>query len=283
MLALAFGPTSAFATFHLNRISEVYPGTTLCSDCAFVELQSPAAGQSFVSGHQVTFYDKDGAPTHTATMTANVANGQTQRTILVADQFPPDAVIADFTDTAIGTNIVPTGGAACFETLDCVAWGDITPAGLALLPSPAGTPVAPTGIPDGSSLVRSISPGCSTLFEAADDSNDSATDFLVNSDPNPRPNSVTPTETSCQPPVPNTVIDKAPEKKIQGKNTRFRFSSPDAGVVFECKLDDNPYKSCSSPTRVRVKPGKHQFSVRAVLNGQPDTSPATYKFKRLKK
>src|SRR5215213_3409759 len=59
-VAAAVVPTSALATFHENRISEVYPGTALCPDCAFVELQSPAAGENLVNGHTVTFYDKDG-------------------------------------------------------------------------------------------------------------------------------------------------------------------------------------------------------------------------------
>ncbi len=272
------------ATFHLNRISEVYPGTALCPDCAFVELQSPSTGENQVNGHKVTFFDKNGAPKLTVTMNANVPNAQSQRTILIADQFPPDAVTADFTNTAIGTNIVPSGGAACFEALDCVAWGDITPTGLSALPSPAGTPVAPTGIPDGSSLVRSIAPGCATLFEGSDDTNDSAADFSVNADPNPRPNSVVPTETPCVPPAPQTSIDVGPLLKIKGKKAKFKFSSPDAGATFRCKLDDSPFKTCTSPLTLKnVKLGKHVFRVRAVLAGTPDPTPATYSFKRIKK
>lgn len=277
-------PSSALASFHLNRIGEVYPGTALCPDCAFIELQSPSTGENLVNGHKVTFFDKDGVPKLTVTMTANVPNGQGQRTILIADQFPPDAVTADFTNTAIGTNIIPSGGAACFESLDCVAWGDITPTGLSALPSPAGTPVAPGGITDGSSLVRSISPGCSTLFELGDDTNVSANDFSLNADPNPRPNSVTPTETPCVPPDPGTSIDKGPPSKIKGKTAKFKFSSPDAGATFKCKLDDGAFKTCSSPlTLKKLKLGKHVFSVKAVLGGTPDPTPATYDFKRVKK
>src|SRR5262249_37902142 len=60
----------------------------------------------------------------------------------------------------------------------------------------AGTP-APA-LTTGTALRRSIASGCPTLLEAGDDTNDSATDFAVTT-PNPRPNSVTPTETSCSP------------------------------------------------------------------------------------
>ncbi len=281
-LACVAAPASALATFHLNRISEVYPGTALCPDCAFVELQTFAAGQNQVNGHKVTFFDKDGTPKLTVTMNANVPNAQSQRTILIADEFPPDAVTADFTNTAIGTNIVPSGGAACFEALDCVAWGDITPSGLAALPSPAGTPVAPGGIPDTDSLVRSIAPGCATLFESGDDTNDSATDFSASTDPSPRPNSVTPTETSCVVPAPETSIDKGPKPKVKSRKVAFKFSSPDAGAKFECKLDSKPYKACTSPLKLRVKPGKHKFRVRAKIAGVRDPSPAVYRFKRTK-
>jgi hypothetical protein len=278
-------PTPASASFHLNRISEVYPGTALCPDCAFIELQAFAADQNLVNGHKVTLYDKNGAQTTLPiAMTANVPNGQTQRTIVIGDLFPPDAVTADFTNTNLGTNIVSSGGAACFEAFDCVAWGDITPAGLAALPSPAGAPVAVGGIPDGSSTVRSILPGCPTFFDAGDDTNDSAVDFSLTNDPSPRPNSVTPTEVACSSPVPQTVIDKGPKKKIRGKTAKFKFSSPDAGATFECRLDKKPYKPCTSPRKLkRIKRGKHVFSVRAVLAGTPDPSPATHKFKRKKR
>ncbi len=274
VLIAMLAPPAASANFHLTKISEVYPGTLLCPDCAFVELQAYSDGQNVVSGHSVVFYDKNGAVTHTATMNANVPNAETQRTIVIADLFPPDAVSADFTSN-MGTLIVPSGGAACFDALDCVAWGDITPAGLAGLPSPAGSPVSPSGITDTNSIVRSIAPGCATLLEASDDTDDSATDFSLTNDPNPRPNSVTPTEVACSVPAPDTVIDKGPKKKIKAAKAKFRFSSPDAGASFECRLDGKPYKPCASPLKLkRIKRGKHVFSVRAVLAGTSDPSPA---------
>jgi hypothetical protein len=60
----------------------------------------------------------------------------------------------------------------------------------------AGTP-APALV-SGMALGRSIAPGCSTLLEPGDDTNDSATDFSLTT-PNPRRNSVTPTEMPCTP------------------------------------------------------------------------------------
>ena len=68
---------------------------------------------------------------------------------------------------------------------DCVAWGNFS-GGAALQTATgtsAGTPVSPGGITAGKAIRRSIAPGCPTLLEAADDSNDSATDFAeVNPD-----------------------------------------------------------------------------------------------------
>ena len=58
----------------------------------------------------------------------------------------------------------------------------------------AGTP-APALTP-GMALRRSISAGCSTALEAGDDTNNSAADFSVTT-PNPRPNSVAPSEMTC--------------------------------------------------------------------------------------
>ena len=53
----------------------------------------------------------------------------------------------------------------------------------------------------GMALRRSISAGCPTALEASDDTNNSAADFAVTT-PNPRKNSVAPTETACAPTVP---------------------------------------------------------------------------------
>lgn len=279
LIISVLAPATASAAFHETKITEVFPGTMGFPDSAFVELQMYSAGQNFVGGHNLTTYSAAGAPIHTYPIPGNVPNGETQRTILVGDEFPPDAVNEDFYDPALGTNIVVSGGAVCFDAIDCVTWGNYFGPELA---SPAGPPVSPAGIPNGSSLVRTIAPNCPTLLEAADDTNNSSTDFSANADPNPRNNATTPTEVDCEP---DTVITKGPKKKIKKKRATFRFSSPDAaGATFECALDQQAFTACTSPLKLkRIKPGRHVFSVRAVFDGDSDSTPATYKFKRKKK
>lgn len=108
-------------------------------------------------------------------------------------------------------------------------------------------------------------------------------------------------------PVPETEILSGPGKKIAtaGKKIRlnFRFSSPQAGSGFECRLvrpakkqpkhkgngkgkakgsaaaTPPPFRACSSPQRYKLGPGRYRFEVRAVLDGVADPSPATRSFR----
>jgi len=187
-------------------------------------------------------------------------------------------------DTSLDDDIDGPGGAICFEStvfgiVDCVAWGAFT--NTASLP--VGSP-APA-IPDGQSLTRSIAPGCATLLEASDDSDDSATDFAVAA-PTPRSNAVAPTETPCtggggDTDPPQTRIRKAPKGKIDTDTVKVRFKSDEPGSSFECKLDRKPYKPCKSPRKLKdLDDGKHKFKVRATdAAGNTDASPAKAKFK----
>jgi hypothetical protein len=277
-------PSAASASFHEMKVREVFPGA---GTSGYVELQMYAAGQNLVTGHDITTYNAAGAQIDDFEFPGIVSNGQSQRTILVGGSAIPGAT-ADFVDGDIATALSTTsgGGAVCFDAIpvDCVAWGAFAgfsgpPPGVVGTPAPA--------IPADTALVRSIALGCATLLEADDDTDVSNADFSLEP-PNPRPNTLTPTETPCNGGgggggAPQTEIDKTPKKKIKGKKAKFTFSSPDAGATFECALDKKPFKACESPFKVKVKPGKHTFSVRAVLNGTPDNSPATFKFKRVKK
>lgn len=87
--------------------------------------------------------------------------------------------------------------------------------------------------------------------------------------------------------TPDTTLTKKPKATIKTKKAKvkveFAFSSDVAGASFECKLDKGAYAACSSPKSYKVKPGKHTFSVRAAGPGGTDASPATAKFKVVKK
>jgi hypothetical protein len=279
-LAMLVWAPSASASFHLMSIREV--ALNLGNNNAFIELQMYSPGQNFVAGHAVTFYTATGSVLSTSgPLPGNAPNGGNQRTILIGDTGTPGV---DFTYDQLwdAAQTYGPGGAACWDTIDCVSWGNFT--GNATLPSSAGTPAA--AIPPGQSLERTIGFDCSSLLEASDDNNDSATDFAL-ATPSPRNNATAPTETECtggggggDTTAPATSITKAPPKETDKTTAKFKFKSNEANSTFKCKLDKTAFKSCSSPrTYKHLKPGKHKFQVAATdAAGNADKSPAKAKF-----
>jgi hypothetical protein len=92
--------------------------------------------------------------------------------------------------------------------------------------------------------------------------------------------------TDCAPP--DTQITKGPKDKTKRKQATFEFTGTDARAVagFECSLDSGAFAACTSPHTVKVKKGKHTFSVRATDQAaNADASPATddWKVKKKKK
>ena len=88
----------------------------------------------------------------------------------------------------------------------------------------------------------------------------------------------------CAPP--DTTITEGPKAKTRRKRATFEFSGTDARAVagFECSLDGGPFAACTSAHTVKVKKGKHTFSVRATdAAGNADASPATDDWKVKKK
>lgn len=275
LAGIALAAPAANAAFHLMKIREVFPGSAADPNSAFIELQMYAAGQNQVSGHVVRSYTATGTELSVFTIPGNVANSENQRTILIGDT---SVVGRDFAYDQLGDSLQPNAGGAalCFENIDCVSWGTFS----GTLPSPAGTNAQ--AIPNGASLERSIAPNCATLLEGADDTNNSSVDFALAA-PSPRGNATPPTETPCTGGNPgggpDTKIDKGPKKKTKKKKASFEFSSTTPGTTFECSVDGKPFAPCTSPFEVKVKKGKHEFEVRAVLNGTPDGSPAEQDWK----
>ena len=197
-LGVLVAASAASATFHLQKIREISPGTD-GSDNSYVEIQAYFDFQNFLSG---------GAALHTCAQTCaspqdfapftDVANGHTQDTVLFGDSGMA-AGSKDF-DVNLNLDAIKAGGAVCYTSepgfSDCVSWGNFSDnAGLMTkYGTTAGTP-APA-LTSGMALRRSIAAGCPTLLEASDDTDNSATDFSA-ATPNPRKNSVTPTETPC--------------------------------------------------------------------------------------
>ncbi len=173
---------SAWAAFHLMKITEVFPGTNAQPNAQYVELTMYTAGQNFVAGHTITVHDATGATLMTYTFPAMVANGNAQATILIATTEAASLfnVTADLTMTA---TIPLAAGKVCFDTIDCVAWGPYTGGAT---PSPVGTPAyGVRGLIKGRSLVRKL--GANGTLEGNDDTDVSAADFTIDL-PSPKTN-----------------------------------------------------------------------------------------------
>lgn len=294
VLSLAFSALSAqaaFATFHEMSVREVFPGSSSTSaDAEYVELQMYAPGQNFVEGHTITVYNSVGTQVASAKFLAEVKNGANQATLVAATPAAESAfgITADVGLTPPGA-IDPAGGAVCWESLDCVSWGNFG----APTKSPTGSPAAPAGIPDGMALRRTIAPGCATLLEPTDDHDNSAVD-LSPVFPGPRPNSIPPSEQACGAGAggaagggaaagggpPATLLRRKPAKRGHDRTPTFRFAADETGVGFECRIDRRAFRPCASPFTVKaLAPGSHTFRVRARDDsGLADPSPASYAF-----
>jgi hypothetical protein len=286
-LGLALAASPAAATFHEISIREVYPGSAERPGAEYVELQMWAPAQNFVGGHLLLTYGPGASPAKEDFLASDVPGGASQSTVLIAtteaaEQF---GIVPDET-LSPSDRLDPSGGAVCWQEIDCVSWGSFS----AGLPSPAGAPAA--AIPNGSALRRTIAPGCATLLEPTDDRDNSAVDFAAVT-PAPRPNSVAPTEHGCaqgggqagvpgsQRGAPQTLLRHRPPRRTSDHTPTFRFGADEAGVTFQCKLDRKPFRRCRSPyTANRLALGRHTFRVRARDNdGKLDPTPASCSFR----
>jgi hypothetical protein len=287
-----FAPASAQATYHQIKIREVHEGSGAEAD--YVVLQMFAAGQTQIANRYLITYDSGGNVYKSFKFPSDVANGQNQRTILVASALMDDiGVTPDFTAEP---NFFPgPPGSVCYEAIfddgnfaiDCVAIGSVTaPHGNSSL---VGSPVLPlSGLLPGQSVIRSIARGCKTLLEDSDDTNNSAADFALGT-PSPRRNSMAPTEKSCSggggvaSDAPNTKITKRPKNRSDDTSPTWKFKSTESGSKFKCKLDRKRFRKCRSPKTYRgLDPGRHSFRVEAIdADGNVDKTPAKDKFKVL--
>lgn len=275
LIALAMLAAPASAAFDQIKVREVLPGVSEYdpSGPEFIELQTYADGQNTVSGQVIAFYGPTGTVKGTFTLPGDVANGSSQRTILVGTE-SFGGVAPDFT---YPTPLLETdGGAVCYGNIDCAAWGSF--------PGGKSGPI----VPQGKSLTRTIAPGCATLLEASDDTDNSAVDFSVTT-PSPRNNAATPSEQGCgSGAAPDTVITKAPKKKTSKRTAKFTFTGSSPDSTFECRIDNRRFRPCESPISYgsagkKLKRGRHSFEVVAISNGVADKTPARYAWRVTKK
>jgi cysteine-rich repeat protein len=162
------------------KIREVFPGSVANPNAQYVELQMYAGGQNLVVNHQLFVFDAAGNALASFTFPANVANGQSQATILIATAAAQSlfSVTADLTILTMTPFIPAGGGKICWDAtnIDCVSWGSYSG-------SSAGTGT-PFNVSGGLALSRAIrrdvsrSTGANaSQLDAADDTNNSAADF----------------------------------------------------------------------------------------------------------
>lgn len=77
---------------------------------------------------------------------------------------------------------------------------------------------------------------------------------------------------------PETAIDAGPPAATTDTTASFSFSSPRAGMVFDCRLDSGAWQRCTSPSTIGgLGIGPHAYAVRAVDDPLPaDPSPAEW-------
>jgi hypothetical protein len=75
---------------------------------------------------------------------------------------------------------------------------------------------------------------------------------------------------------PETILVSAPSGVVTSSTASFSFSSPVAGVRFECSLDSGAFAPCASPVSFGgLADGDHVFDVRALdASGNVDPTPA---------
>jgi hypothetical protein len=224
----------AQADHDLVKIREVHNSSLVTNETDYVVLQMFAPAHNLFMNHYVSFWNQT-TVTGNHVITANGMGTANQSTFLIANS--NNVVGAD--DSSIGdTSIAGPGGAVCYEesnmqvgSIDCVRWGNFTGA-VTPISGPAGTNAA--AIPAGGSLVRSIAPGCPTLLEAADDTNNSVADFALGT-PQPRNSAVPPTETACPPPPPAPVSTSTTPTSKKCKRKKKKRHAAAAKKKKKCK------------------------------------------------
>jgi hypothetical protein len=268
----------AQATFHEVLISQLYPGSLVAPQSSFLELQMYSPGQNFVKNHSITVYGASGTAIGTFVFPDDLpGEGVDQQTMLVGDSGVQEAfgVTPDLVDA--GFNLPAAGGAACWDGLDCVSWGNFSGQ---TIPS-SGIPVDTAGIPDGKAIERRISGGtCSNRLEPADDSDDSDSDFF-DATPSPQSYATVPTPPVCTPPppTPTVTIDSKPPNFTNSTEAKFSFHPSSEATGFECRLDLGSYKDCTAGAKIDypgpLAEGSHNFRVRA-SNANGVGTPASY-------
>jgi len=181
----SFHVDAARASFHLVMVEEVFPGFASAPNAQYVELQAYAPDQNLVAGQSITVFDATGGFAGQFAFSTVVPNGADQATLLIATP-QAQTLFGIVPDAVMDPVISPAGGKVCYSgSGDCVAWGAYSGS-----PVGVGNPFRPTELPLGKSAQRRLDRGTPGILDPADDTDDSATDFVL-APPTPQNNSGT--------------------------------------------------------------------------------------------
>ncbi len=198
MCASSLGAIAFASSAHAVKISEVYENG---SD-EYIELTLEANGETLV-GKSLTTFDPAGNVFHDLPFLADRPNMQAQRKILVVDDDYDSTnhgdVASDYADPLPNMFPGPSASACIMQgavAIDCVVIGEPTIPAVALTSWSGDAALKPDGVDDNTmSLSRSITLGCPTALDAADDTN-TAADW-VEGTPSPLNNAFVPAEVVC--------------------------------------------------------------------------------------
>jgi hypothetical protein len=91
-----------------------------------------------------------------------------------------------------------------------------------------------------------------------------------------------PPEETIPAPAPQTRLRKHPPAQTAKRLAKFTFAADQSGASFQCKLDKGSFRTCRSPFKRQLQPGRHVFRVRAQgPGGALDASPAVFRWQIL--
>ena len=240
-VGIAVMASSASATFHLQKIREISPGTD-ASDDSYVEIQAYADFQNFLHfGAALAHLRPDVCKSpglhlvHRRRQRQHPGHGAVRRQGCRRGSKDFNVNLNLGCDQGRRRRLLPSEPGFS----DCVSWGNFN-ANSALMANygtTAGTP-APA-LTSGMALRRSIAAGCPTLLEPGDDTNNSAADFSV---AHAQPAAATPSPRRRLPCAPagggRRAAHPSRPRHQRRRSARRRRSAPDGRrtvVQEECK------------------------------------------------
>jgi hypothetical protein len=80
---------------------------------------------------------------------------------------------------------------------------------------------------------------------------------------------------------PRARIRRHPSRVTHSSRATFKFAASERVRRFECRVDHKRFARCRTPRRVRVKPGRHRFQVRAVDRAGNRSRAASFRWRVL--